>query len=513
MGRRKRRSTRKDGRNTDDASLINSSDQVEDTSVGISETFRPATVQEPSSRRESASASTSPTDTQSQSLDHSCLDSHASLLARLEHLEAQGGRKSRRLLKSKLSTAALESELQDPASDIRTQENEQLVIGSPRKMPPVSSTKGPGVSLTIENKNGSCKDSPGLISDSEEMQRPGNVTCQLVTNMDITQPVSDIIIQEDKALNGDDTEGSQDECRPTHLKKKFFKTKAQESIDEIPKVVERTPFDLSMLNETVVNMPPFSSMRTTEKENLKPLSTGGADEVITLCDVSVVLKDVIKECGSSKALRRSIRITQKGSHSPRCTPLNSPGQIGCARRTLQYSVGCNEEKDERNEEWGKGKEQKNEKLQSPNAEGMPVKLKGLKKKSAKSLSNDLNDIHRNGEGAEVTDARVLSNKSENMIFPNCYVRIQRSSIMETPSFRVDEETSPEDMLIDLTALPDQQQLVPKDQLGKSTEMRGTTDANNDNADDCSSSPVSRNRATSEFLTGGFTRLSYRMDRL
>lgn len=495
-GRRKRSSSRKDGKKTDDASTIDSSDQVEDTSIGISEMFRQTAAQEPSPRREAASTTTSPTETQSQSLDHSCLDSHASLLARLELLEAKGGRKSRRLLKSKLSTAALESELRDPASDIRTQENEQLVIGSPKKMVPVSSTKGPGVSLTVENKDGPCKNSPALISESIERQRPGDITCQLVTNMDITQPVSDIIIQQDIAPTVDDTEGSQDECKPTQSKKKFFKTKEQESIDEIPKVVERTPFDLSMLNETVVNMPPFSLMRTTEKENLQPLSSGGSDEAVTLCDVSVVLKDVIKESVSADAPRRSIRMTQKGSHSPKSTPLNFPERTRRARRMLQYSVNYNDDDEMRNDEWGGGKKQKNKKPQSPTAEGMPVKLKGLKKKSSKSLSNGLNDIHSNAEEAEVTNARVLSNKTDNMkILPNCYVRIQRSSIMETPSFRMDEDTSPEDLLIDLNALPDQQQLLSKSQIGRSTEMRGTPDANDDNADDCISSPVSRDRDT------------------
>lgn len=498
-GRRKRSSTQKSVEKIDDVSTIHSSDQVEEVSAADLEKLRQVTVQESSPPGEAASTTPSPTDTQTQSSDHSCLDLNTSVLARLELLEAQGGRKSRRLRKSKLNIATFDSELQDSASDINMQENEQLVIISPKKMLhtlPVSNAQDPGVSLTAENKKMPSENSPASSNDCREAQSAdSNVTCGIVTNMDMTQPVSDTIIQQNRTSKVGNVECLQDECKTTQTKKKFFKTKEQDSVDEPPKAVERTPFDLSMLNESVVNLPPFSSMRTTEKENLQPLLCGSGDEPITLCDVSVVLKDVIKESRCSDTPKRSGRVSQKGNHSPKGTPLlSSAGRSKRARRTLQYKVcDCSEGSDEFT--WSRKKVKKNE-LQLPTPAGISVRRS--KKKSVKSLGNDLDDMHRKTEEAEITNARVLLDKTVNTeILPNCYVRIQRSSIMETP--RTDEDESLGSLFGDPRVFPEQQQLLSKNHKGRSTEMR-TSEEEENKADDCSNSPISREGEKCEFWT-------------
>lgn len=458
---------------------------MEASNVRVSKKLRQGSVQEPSPRRE-ADSITSPMDNHSQSPDQSCLDSPTSMLTRLELLEAQGGRKSKRLkIKSKLSITKSEAELQTHTSEINVQVNEQPVKDSPKKMHhtlSVSSTKDTGVNLITENTEEPCKHSSALVTESIDVQSVDNeLTCLLEADMDLTHSVPDRIIQESNTSKVEDTECLQDEHKSTQARKRFFKSKEQELVDESPKIVERTPYDLSMLNETVGNMPPFSSVRTTEKENVQPLScgNGGDNESVTLCDVSVVLKDFLKESMNSDTPKRSGKVRRK-RHSPKCISLNSPRQPRCVSKVLQYPVDNDNSDEMWNHKWVQRKVRKKVKRQSLTAPGMSpdsvssLELKWVKKNAAKSPSNNLDDSHSNAEDAQV--------------------------INETPSPRTDKPKSPGSLIDDLPDLPHLQQQISENQREESVEMQATPDANENNADHCNSSPVTTEEDASECMT-------------
>lgn len=444
----------------------NSPNQVE-ADVSISD--------KPSPRKEASSTTMSPTDTPSQSFNHSCLDSPSSMLSQLEQLEVHGGRKSKRFLRNKLNTTS-EPECQPVTLDARSQEGEQPAKGSPRKVfhtLPEPSTS-PGEGLMPENKEGSCKTLPVLLSESSEARAEINKTCQVITNMDITQPVSNLIIQQSGEFK-DDIECLRHESKP-QSRKRFFKTKEEEQVDEIPKVVERTPFDVSMLNETVGTLPPFSSLRSTEKENLQPLLCGGSNDPVTLCDVSVVLQDI------KDTPKTTFRAKEEESQSSQRKSSVSPRRPRRVKRVLPYDESEYE-------------------LSSP-----AIRASQNRKRKGKSqsltpngtLTTSSSDKHkrRNQSAGKRPSPSVLSPKTENTDnLTYCYVRIRRSVILESLS-RTDEESSP-GLQDGSDGLPDLQQPHSENHQRKSAQVTPASGISENSAEEHSNSPASTKKDASE----------------
>ena len=332
------------------AAALDSSDENDDESLDITPKTKKSRLQGSKSRKIAASQAITLEVNPSLSLDHSCLDSPttpSSMLARFETLEAVGGRKSKRFLKKRKHfvksmdedvSVTLQQDNQVDKESKPKAENLVIDLLTPKNM------KAEVDLITDLKKEVPCNTVSAFINESPgDLRENGDLTCKIVTNMDITMPVSNLVIQENPTTCKEENfDGLQDEFKSTRPKRKFFKTKEMELSKDIPENVERTPFDLSMLNDSVAQLPPFSSTRTTEKENLPPVSADYSDELAMLCDVSVVLEDVMKQPVCSKTPGKLLKVTQKQSQSAKRTS----SQFKSATRTKQHTVnntGVNEE--------------------------------------------------------------------------------------------------------------------------------------------------------------------------
>ncbi|XP_063846714.1 uncharacterized protein LOC135092236 isoform X1 [Scylla paramamosain] len=363
---RRKTQRQKRGKKSSDVTL-DSSDEESDGIV-VSPVLSNGGFQGSRSRKK-VSLATAPTDSPPLSLDHSCLDSPSSMRTRLETLEGAGGRRSKRHLKRKQFVESENLEIKGENIFVSLEQDKQINQGIiPNTQSPVAEVGTPkkvvtNVNSITDNKGQSCNTSSAFISRSPvALREDADITCKIVTNMDITMPVSNLVIQENPPVIHENPtviqenpqtciekniDSSQDELKVTQSKRKFFKTRETELSEEIPVNCEKTPFDLSMLNETVVDVPRFSSTRTTEKENLPPLSAKSPSEYASLCNVSVVLEDVMKQPEYSKTPREFIQSAWKESQSAECIPSHTPRKLrSVSRRTLQYTVNCDEDNEE-----------------------------------------------------------------------------------------------------------------------------------------------------------------------
>lgn len=509
-----------------DAAALNSSDEDADGSVNFSPKLRQDEFQKSRSRKKVPSPALAPKNSPSESLDQSCLDSPASMLTRLEMLEAVGGRKSKRFQKRRKcfgNSESLEAKCEDASlslqqdkqldrSTVPSTEKVDLEFCTPKKMDARVD------SVTETNKEESCNTSPALISEtSEDFREDNDLTCKIVTNMDITLPVSNSIIEENPATSiVKNTCSLQDESKSTQSKKKFFKTRGMELFEEIPEKVEKTPFDLSMLDESVVKMAPFSPPRTTEKENLPPLSAENGNESLSLRRVSVVLEDVMKQPECSKTPKGLPRLMQKASQSDKCMSSHTTRRLrSLTRRTLQYSVNYSEDSGEiKKLERARRTIKKGESEHSPKTVDVLVEsacnpeLKSLRKSATKPLDDTPEDTHIELEESRRKKVCVLlsDNINKKEVLNECFVKVHRTPIKWSPTTRVDKNRSPRrNIQNELSVLLDlhQQQQPSVDGKNPQQQMEEVEAASDVRADtpttSCNSSPVNTEENTSESI--------------
>lgn len=413
------------------------------------------------SRKRVSALATAPTDSPPLSLDHSCLESPYSKQARLESLEGAGGQRSKRHRKRK-SVRSGNLEIEDLEQDDQI---DQGAVPNTRSPVPAVGTLTEVDSVTDNNKGPSSNTPPSLSSESSlALQENVDITCNNVTNMDLTLPISDFVIQENPPVIQENPQTCiernvdclQDELKVTLSKRKFFKTKGMELSEEIPVPSEKTPYDLSM-NETLVDLPPFSSTRTTEKENLPPVSPPVSAKRLSLCDVSVVLKDVMKQPEYSKTPRELTSSPWKESQSAKCISSNTPRQLRSVRRkTLQYTTNC-----EDNEEIETPKRPR--RTRRDNKFTSSLNNKSKRARSSKILIDD-----------EVIDSGLLESEDTALIgknFEKCIVLLNRTPTMESCT---SSEVEPQEVVSNI-----HQQEQPFEEMERSQECNENVETPSD----------------------------------
>ncbi|KAG0720470.1 hypothetical protein GWK47_006753 [Chionoecetes opilio] len=365
-----------------------------------------------------------------QSADQTYVDSPTSMLARIEALEAIGGRKSKRFLKSRKRNVIMDS--------LEGEDGEAPVSVEQDKKPDGGTTQGTqevdagAASLTVNNKEVPCNISLSISDSPEDFRGYNDVTCKIVANMDMTLPVSNPIIHENPATSQEKcTNNLQDDSKCTHFRKKFFKSKETELLEDVQEKQERTPFDKSMINESVVKMPPFSSTRTTEKENLPPPLAENSNGSMNLCEVSVVLEDVMKQPGHSQTPKRVHKVTQKGeSQSDKCMSTRAPRKMSrVTRKTLQYTVNCNDEEESSKPKRVRKTKKQSKKEQTHNAADCIVD--STPNAAANPPDNELSIVEP-VESGDKKAGNLLSDKTaKEADLSECFVVVHRKSIVES----------------------------------------------------------------------------------
>ncbi|KAK3880227.1 hypothetical protein Pcinc_015267 [Petrolisthes cinctipes] len=273
-------------------------------------------------------------------LDRSYLSSPATMLARLEDLEAKGGRRSRTRSKGR-SLRASERPTGRKAKSLQgikiikdEYDNSQtLKVGNRKGKKKVSllSTELSPVSISVPEKYADY-----LITDKD-------LTLIHNCSMDITQPVSGQVIasaEEIKEPGGIyDPVKLESHEKNTQIEKKFFKGQQAKTpqITETTNTKVRTPFDLSLLDASVMPVQSYSSKRVTEKENQPPhvnKNNSDGEESPAMKRVSVVLEDCMKAITQVES--ESAKVNKAGSSTK---SLKASGSVSKRGRRRKSSSG------------------------------------------------------------------------------------------------------------------------------------------------------------------------------
>ncbi|XP_069981430.1 uncharacterized protein [Penaeus vannamei] len=340
----------------------------------------PAGPQSPQANKKPNCASLEVNKSPRLSLDHSYLASPASMLARLENLEAKAGRRSK--ARSRGMSLRGSSEEGGRPSEVGTEGGRRLTrqrTEIKRNSVEADSIKNEEDSFNLkleetllevgDIKMGS-QESDSVLMPPPRMPLPvvdkdflitdNDLTCIGDISMDMTEPLSKIIGQAAVDIHKEDTK----------IERRFFKTQTPD-LTGSPKTeaTEKTPFDLSLMDATVVNIPPYSSQRSLEKENLPPHFDGENSRVektesVNLRRVSVVLEDVMKcpdlpdKYTPELKLSLSAQTVKSGGNSsgkskdtlPKASKAESPLlKKPKKRKTLRFSV-AHEDDDEDEDE-------------------------------------------------------------------------------------------------------------------------------------------------------------------
>ncbi|XP_042221298.1 titin homolog isoform X1 [Homarus americanus] len=189
-----------------------------------------------------------------------------------------------------------------------------------------------------------------LITDND-------LTCVNDVSMDMTEPITKIIAHTATEMVNKEEKNKG---------RRFFKAQSKEEPQDKSEVAEKTPFDVSLMETTLINIPPYSSQRTVEKENFPPQfdnCNNGKDspnKTMGLRRVSIVVEDILKNPGILEKYTPKVNValssesekSESGSGRVRrnrlCqrSTMDSPGRREPIRRkTLRYSV-----KDEQEEQ-------------------------------------------------------------------------------------------------------------------------------------------------------------------
>ncbi|KAK4315003.1 hypothetical protein Pmani_013744 [Petrolisthes manimaculis] len=273
-------------------------------------------------------------------LDRSYLSSPATMLARLEDLEAKGGRRSRTRSKGR-SLRASEHPTGRKAKSlqgikIRKDEfdnSQTLKVGNrkERKKTSLLSTELSPVSIPKKDKYADY-----LITDKD-------LTLIHNCSMDMTQPVAHQVIasaEEVKEPGGIyDPVKLESHENNTQVEKKFFKGQQANTpqITEATNTKVRTPFDLSLLDASVMPVQSYSSKRVTEKENQPPHVNKNSygRESPGLKRVSVVLEDCMKAITQVES--ESAKVNKAGSSTKSLKASGSVSKRGHRRKSSSGS--------------------------------------------------------------------------------------------------------------------------------------------------------------------------------
>ncbi|XP_042881583.1 uncharacterized protein LOC122259092 isoform X2 [Penaeus japonicus] len=361
----------------------------------------PAGLQSPQVDKEPTCASLEVNKSPPLSLDHSYLASPASMLARLENLEAKSGRRSKARsrgmsLRGSTENAGRSSEVGTEGQRRLTRRRTEIKRNS-LEADPVKN-EDDSFNLKLEETvldDGDDYKVESQLSDSILMPPPSlplpvvekdflitdnDLTCIGDISMDMTEPLSKIIGQAAVDLHkGEDTK----------IERRFFKTQSPDLVGS-PKVgeaPEKTPFDLSLMDATVVNIPPYSSQRSLEKENLPPHFDGENSkeekkESVNLRRVSVVLEDVMKcpdlpdkYTPDLKLNLSAQKVKSAGNSSgkskdtlPKASKAESPLlKKPKKRKTLRFSVAHEEEEEDEDEHFSPKKGRRSQKGRRKNS--------------------------------------------------------------------------------------------------------------------------------------------------
>ncbi|XP_069192633.1 ELKS/Rab6-interacting/CAST family member 1 isoform X2 [Procambarus clarkii] len=314
--------------------VVESSDSEEDNGVSTLKNSKVTSFKKPLEIADFAKENST------NSLEHSYLASPATMFARLEDLEAKAGRQSKR---SKGRSLRANRESMERVHDVIP---EKQLRSSPRSKELLRGMNNSAVAKTDESLNlhldatvGSSSNTeplndshpqdtvhmpppilPGPTKQAEFWVNDNDLTCVHNISMDMTEPISKIFAQAAvEALK-------EEKGKEVQLERRFFKAESNKQLKVQPEVAEKTPFDVSQMDATLVNIPPYSSQRTVEKENLPPQfenhSNADAASVmfVNLRRVSVVLEDVLKSPRSTEKFTPQVNLAlSSGSGSSRCS--------------------------------------------------------------------------------------------------------------------------------------------------------------------------------------------------
>lgn len=407
-------------------------------------------------------------------LDQSYLPSPATMLARLEDLEARRGRRSKH--KSKGQSLKRDSETSLNNQRRLTRKSQELA----KKTDEDGGAEEAIDSLNLQPDEAVKNAAEEAVTETQPKYLPfkvptsvflpstpldflitdNDLTCIQNTSMDMTEPISKVIrITAAIAKNQEEVEESQPE-------KRFFKNQLTGPSKANTKVPERTPFDLSMMDATAVDITPYISCKTVEKENLNPQLNPDCDNEtqsrhVNLRRVSIVLKDVMKSpdsinkntlelathcsassgseklgSGSGREERRGRRRTTRGHQK---SIVESPlKKQSVKRKTLKFSIPSPEVEDDydKDEQWmpSGGKKRRNSKRSTepckkekhktagarkrfPLAEGvtkLPLKMQRRRKKSISY--NEMDDDCEDGDVADYHESRLPEDKEVDYTF-------------------------------------------------------------------------------------------------
>ncbi|KAK8743738.1 hypothetical protein OTU49_001240 [Cherax quadricarinatus] len=319
-------------------------------------------------------------------LDHSYLASPATMLCRLEKLEARAGRRSKArsrgcsqsVDRAKLNETIPEKQKRTllPSQEVQRNTDEKNDVAKNdlslnlHLEEIVESDQEPG-NISHHQNTLSMPPPPSLPFPSQQVDwmNDNNLTCLHNVSMDITEPISKILARVAADASKEEQNGKE-----AQMEKRFFKAQSREQSEVEAEVAEKTPFDVSLMDATHVNIPPYSSQRTIEKENLPPQfenhsHTKETPEIsVSLRKVSIVLEDVLKspreaaekytptvsfsETSSCSGNSESVSNGKMRKNHQKSTSESSVKKASVRRKMLRYSLKdkCREEDSEDKEE-------------------------------------------------------------------------------------------------------------------------------------------------------------------
>ncbi|XP_047474973.1 uncharacterized protein LOC125029170 isoform X2 [Penaeus chinensis] len=412
------------------------------------------------------------------SLDHSYLASPASMLARLENLEAKAGRRS----KARSRGMSLRGSVEDGGrpSEVGSEGGRRLT----RRRTEIQRNSLEADSVKNEDDSFNLKLEETLLetgddikvesqeSDSVLMPPPrmplpvvekdylitdNDLTCIGDVSMDMTEPLSKIIGQAAVDIHKEDTK----------IERRFFKTQTPD-LPGSPKAegTEKTPFDLSLMDATVVTIPPYSSQRSLEKENLPPHFDGENSRVektesVNLRRVSVVLEDVMKcpdlpdKYTPELKLSLSAQTVKSGGNSsgkskdtlPKASKAESPLlKKPKKRKTLRFSVAHEDDDEDDDESFSPMKGRRSQKGRRKNSSV------GMTRARRSTLSRRASSVDSSASGP-ARKQRRRKKESEDANTPQNTPETSMISDLEEESNTVPSKTSSEEEGMTKITLP------------------------------------------------------------